>query len=125
MTEAMSTNLDDLARSLEIGFNRTLGFTLQEASASRVSALLELSDGHQQPFGLVHGGLYCAVVETLASVGAPWPGLDPGAPLSASTTTRTSFGEWRAENYLPRHFRYIVAVLSNCGRLSLPTRTGS
>ena len=78
MTEVMSTTLNDLARSLEVGFNRALGFTLQEASATRVSATLELSDEHQQPFGLVHGGLYCAVVETLASVGGALAWTGPG-----------------------------------------------
>ncbi|MFN2591546.1 MAG: PaaI family thioesterase [Candidatus Dormibacteria bacterium] len=33
-------------------------------------AHLDVEDRHTQPAGLVHGGVYCAIVETLASVGA-------------------------------------------------------
>jgi uncharacterized protein (TIGR00369 family) len=31
---------------------------------------IEISDQHLQPFGIVHGGVYCSLVETAASVGA-------------------------------------------------------
>ena len=40
-----------------------------------------------QPFGIVHGGAYCSVVETLASIGAAlWYG-DRGKVVGVSNTT--------------------------------------
>src|SRR5690349_13439134 len=43
---------------------------LDEISADRVTGHLDVGPHHHQPFGLVHGGVWCSVVETVASVGA-------------------------------------------------------
>ena len=49
--------------------DEVLGFELLEASAERLQRPLRLSEKRvQQPFGLVHGGAYVALAETLASV---------------------------------------------------------
>jgi uncharacterized protein (TIGR00369 family) len=50
-----------------------LGVVLVSASRDEVVARVEVRPEHRQPMGLVHGGVYSGVVETLASVGA---GLD-------------------------------------------------
>lgn len=47
-----------------------LGLELEEVSLDRVVAHLVCDERHQQPFGIVHGGVWCAVVESLASIGA-------------------------------------------------------
>ena len=48
-----------------------LGIHLHEVSPDRVTASLMLDPTrHHQPWGIAHGGLWCTVVETLASVGA-------------------------------------------------------
>jgi len=52
------------------GLNTTLGVDLQEAGPDRVVAALDVDDRHLQPYGIVHGGVYCSLVETCASVGA-------------------------------------------------------
>ncbi|MEM9695584.1 MAG: PaaI family thioesterase, partial [Myxococcota bacterium] len=52
------------------GFSHTMGFVFTAASPERVVGELEAGPALWQPFGLVHGGVYCAMVETLASVGA-------------------------------------------------------
>ncbi|WAC55661.1 PaaI family thioesterase [Gordonia sp. SL306] len=52
------------------GFDTSLGLRLQEVGRDRVVAVLELDDKHHQPFGIVHGGVYCAVAESVASVSA-------------------------------------------------------
>src|SRR3954471_20561004 len=43
---------------------------LDEVGAARVTGHLVVGPQHHQPFGLVHGGVWCSVVETVASVGA-------------------------------------------------------
>jgi uncharacterized protein (TIGR00369 family) len=35
-----------------------------------LSCTVEVHDGLKQPMGIVHGGIYCAIAETLASMGA-------------------------------------------------------
>ncbi len=47
-----------------------LGLELEEVSLERVVAHLVCDERHHQPFGIVHGGVWCAVVESLASIGA-------------------------------------------------------
>ena len=56
-------------------FDATLGLRLDEASGDRVVGSLEIQPHLHQPYGIVHGGVYCSVVETAASVGgALWFG---------------------------------------------------
>ncbi|HEX3334914.1 MAG TPA: PaaI family thioesterase [Jatrophihabitans sp.] len=52
------------------GLNATLGFALEEATADRVVMSWTIGAEHLQPYGIVHGGVYCSVVEASASVGA-------------------------------------------------------
>jgi 1,4-dihydroxy-2-naphthoyl-CoA hydrolase len=52
------------------GFNGTLGLSVLECTAQRVVAELTVSECHHQPWGIVHGGVYCAVIETVCSLGA-------------------------------------------------------
>lgn len=52
------------------GFNQALGLHFISADYDEVVAEIELGPQHHQPYGLVHGGVYAAMVETLASVGA-------------------------------------------------------
>ena len=52
------------------GFNRTMGLRFTLATADEVEAELEVGDQHRQPYGLVHGGVYAGMIETLCSTGA-------------------------------------------------------
>jgi uncharacterized protein (TIGR00369 family) len=52
------------------GFNQVLGLRFLSATYDEVVAELELGPQHHQPYGLVHGGVYCAIIETLASAAA-------------------------------------------------------
>lgn len=47
-----------------------LGLEFDEIGPDRLVAHLDVTERHQQPYGIVHGGVHCAVVETLASVAA-------------------------------------------------------
>ena len=53
-----------------IDFDSWLGLVFDDVSGDRVTAHLELAPQHMQPYGILHGGVYCSIVETLASVGA-------------------------------------------------------
>lgn len=52
------------------GFNTTLGLVFVAASSEEVVAEIEVTPSHQQPYGIVHGGVHCAMIETVCSTGA-------------------------------------------------------
>jgi len=57
------------------GFDKTIGLQITSATADEVVATLPVTAQLLQPYGLLHGGVLCAVVETLGSVGgAVWFG---------------------------------------------------
>ena len=45
-----------------------LGLRYEEMSVDGGRATLEITDKLLQPWGIVHGGVYCAVIESMASV---------------------------------------------------------
>jgi 1,4-dihydroxy-2-naphthoyl-CoA hydrolase len=47
-----------------------LGLVFEELTGERVVGHIELGPRHHQPFGVVHGGVYTTIVETVASLGA-------------------------------------------------------
>lgn len=54
----------------ERGWDDALGVEIDELTPTRVVAHLDVDDRHLQPFGIVHGGVWASVVETVASHGA-------------------------------------------------------
>ena len=57
------------------GFVATIGLQITAASGDEVTASLPVTAALLQPYGLLHGGVLCAVVETLGSIGgALWFG---------------------------------------------------
>lgn len=72
---------------MDTGLNRTLGFHLDEAGPDRVVMSFTVDETHLQPYGIVHGGVHCSVVEGSASVGgALWFG-DRGRVVGVSNHT--------------------------------------
>ncbi|MEV6692618.1 PaaI family thioesterase [Micromonospora sp. NPDC051196] len=55
---------------LSTGFFALLGLEYGEASGDRVTIRWRVRPELLQPYGIQHGGVYCSVVETAASVGA-------------------------------------------------------
>jgi 1,4-dihydroxy-2-naphthoyl-CoA hydrolase len=51
-------------------FVKTAGLVLDQVSGSRVTGYIDLDSTHHTPWGVVHGGVYSAAVETASSVGA-------------------------------------------------------
>ena len=65
--------IDDVATSvnaLPTGWVREMGITILKATADEVTCEWEVTEKHHQGLGIVHGGVHCGVVETLASIGA-------------------------------------------------------
>jgi 1,4-dihydroxy-2-naphthoyl-CoA hydrolase len=52
------------------GFDNELGLTYLEITPDGGRARLDIHDKLLQPWGIVHGGVYCSIVESLASVSA-------------------------------------------------------
>jgi len=67
------------------------GIELTEASVDHAEGRLELDVNHQQPYGVVHGGVYCTMVETLASTGAAYWAMDQGMAGAVGVSNKTDF----------------------------------
>jgi 1,4-dihydroxy-2-naphthoyl-CoA hydrolase len=52
------------------GYNTAMGLSFVSATSDEVIADFEVGEQHLQPYGIVHGGVYCGVVETTCSIGA-------------------------------------------------------
>ena len=67
-------------------FAKYIGLEFKEVSGDRVEATWTAGEKLHQPYGIVHGGVHCAVVETLASVGAAaW--FDKGKVVGVNNNT--------------------------------------
>lgn len=68
-------------------FVRWLGLEFAEAGPDRVVGTWTAEPQLHQPYGILHGGVHCSVVETLASVGAAlWVG-ERGQVVGVSNST--------------------------------------
>lgn len=68
-------------------FDTVVGLEIVSADGDRVVARLPIAPHLHQPYGIVHGGVYCTVVETTASIGgALWFG-DRGQVVGVANST--------------------------------------
>jgi uncharacterized protein (TIGR00369 family) len=86
--------MDDITagfnESQKSNFAGDIGLVVETATKERMVGTLEIQPRHLQPFGIVHGGVYCAMVESLASLGAYLNVADEGK-LVAGIENHTSF----------------------------------
>lgn len=90
----MTENLQDhskQANELKGGFNTTIGLNFVRATSEEVIAEVMIGPHHLQPYGLVHGGLYSAMIETLAST---------GAAINAIALGQTAVGQENSTSFL-------------------------
>ena len=52
------------------GWLKAMGITITLATVDEVRCELTVGENHLQGYGIVHGGVHCGLIETLASVGA-------------------------------------------------------
>jgi len=65
-----SSGSDSTVATSPGGYNTAMGLSFVTATGDEVVAELEVGEQHLQPYGIVHGGVYCGAVETTCSVGA-------------------------------------------------------
>ena len=85
MTEAPPA-LIPLERTLE----GTLGFELVEMGEERAVGTFPVEDRVRQPVGLVHGGVFASLAETLASA-ATFFAVQPDGDVAVGLSNHTSF----------------------------------
>ncbi len=69
------------------GYVEWLGLEILEGGPDRLVARWEVRPDQLQPYGIVHGGVHCSVIETVASFGAAsWYG-DRGQVVGVSNHT--------------------------------------
>lgn len=76
------------------------GIELTGATADLAEGRLTIDENHHQPYGVVHGGVYCTMVETLASAGAAVWAMEQGMAGAVGVSNKTDFIRATAEGVL-------------------------
>jgi len=71
-------------------FLAAAGLRLTHVAGDRVEGVIDLGPAHHTPWGVVHGGVYTAAVESAASVGATTAVADRGQ-IAVGTNNNTDF----------------------------------
>lgn len=75
----------------EQSFDATIGFVVDEPhDDGRLTGSLPVTPGVCQPMGIVHGGVYAALAETLASMGTAFAVM-PDGRMALGQSNNTSF----------------------------------
>lgn len=67
------------------------GIELTEASSESCQGKVVINENHHQPYGVVHGGVYCTLIETLASTGAALWAMESGLAGCVGVSNQTDF----------------------------------
>jgi 1,4-dihydroxy-2-naphthoyl-CoA hydrolase len=73
-----------------VGFDRLYGLELLSYSDEEVRAQVAVRDELRQPAGLVHGGVFASIAETLASM-ATWVAVHEQGQTAQGLSNQTSF----------------------------------
>ena len=66
----MSPEWPERFNSAAEGWLQAMGVTITHATDEEVRAELTVGPEHLQSYGIVHGGVHCGLIESLASIGA-------------------------------------------------------
>jgi uncharacterized protein (TIGR00369 family) len=67
------------------------GIDIPHASPDECVGRVEIDERHHQPYGVVHGGVYCTIAETVASTGAALWAMSNGMAGAVGVTNKTDF----------------------------------
>ena len=84
------TEPSDLAQRSGSTLDGALGFEIIEAREDRALGRFEVTDSVRQPMGIVHGGAYAAMAETLASA-TTYIHVQPEGNIAVGQANHTSF----------------------------------
>ena len=71
-------------------FVAATGLEFTEVTGTRVAGSIDVGPDHHTPWGVVHGGVYCTVVESAASIGASTAVAERGQ-FSVGVSNQTDF----------------------------------
>ena len=75
MSEMNSDVIRQVREHEDVGFGGVIGLEYRDVTPDRVVVTVPVGPHLHQPHGIVHGGVYCAIAETVASVaGSVWLG---------------------------------------------------
>ena len=74
----MSAELPDVDLTKASAFVAASGFVVTKVAGNRVAGHVDLGPDQHTPWGVVHGGVYCTVIESAASIGASAAVLERG-----------------------------------------------
>jgi 1,4-dihydroxy-2-naphthoyl-CoA hydrolase len=72
------------------GWDSAMGFRYLRATRDEVVVEYDVADVHKQPYGIVHGGVHCGVVEAVCSTGAAMDAMARGQSV-VGLENHTSF----------------------------------
>jgi 1,4-dihydroxy-2-naphthoyl-CoA hydrolase len=114
-----------------VGFDRLYGLENLEVGDGRAAAKVRVRDELKQPYGLVHGGVYAAIAESLASLGTAL-GVAADNRRAVGLSNQTSFLRPVSEGIihavaLAKHrgrttWVWDVEISDDAGRLCVLTR---
>jgi uncharacterized protein (TIGR00369 family) len=73
-----------------VTFDSTYGLEVVEQSPALMRGRVAVTDRVRQPFGLVHGGVFCAIGEALASIGTSL-GVTEQGDVAVGMSNHTTF----------------------------------
>ena len=73
-----------------VGFDRLYGLDLLDYGDEEVHAQVKVRDELRQPAGLVHGGVFASIAETMASM-ATWMAVHDQGQTAQGLSNQTSF----------------------------------
>lgn len=83
-------DLTEILNTRPVGWVKAMGLHFTVATADEVRCDFEVGPEHLQNYGIVHGGVHCGVIETMASVGAAMVAVPRGQAV-AGLENSTSF----------------------------------
>ncbi|MGY1615724.1 PaaI family thioesterase [Geodermatophilus sp. SYSU D00691] len=86
----MSAELPSVDLSAASRFVAASGFEVTGISGAEVTGFVDLGPDQHTPWGVVHGGVYCTVIESAASIGASAAVLDRGQ-FAVGVNNQTDF----------------------------------
>src|SRR6476661_5355969 len=80
----------DLPIAADQGFDALYGLVLDELSDGLIRAHVDVTDRHKQPAGLVHGGVFASIAESITSM-ATWFAVQEEGRSAQGLSNQTSF----------------------------------
>jgi 1,4-dihydroxy-2-naphthoyl-CoA hydrolase len=123
--------LAEIKRIAEAGFDRLYGLEITEAQDGLLRGQVTVRDELKQPAGLVHGGVYAAMAESLASTGTAVAVMGEGKlalGLSNLTsflrpiTSGTVYAEAKAKHRGRTTWVWEVEITDDAGKVCVLTR---